>query len=954
MADFFRWPVFCTCTRFQRGATGSELHLILVLCRVCLVFAALVAVSASAAPETEQVEFDIPRQRADRALTQFAQQVGMTLVFPFDVVSRMETNELVGRYSVEQGLKILLEGTGLLGATSEGGEMRIETLTRAVELHDSGEKEMIPKRTGFLALILASITGTATAQTGGAQARASVDALSEIIVTARKRDEALIEIPLSVQAFSAQDIENRGFLSLQDMVTFTPGMNFQNMGNAQAGRYNTGIRFRGLEGSASSPSNQTGALFVDGVFILGGAGSIPLNDLAQVEIIKGPQAAYFGRGTFGGAINYVTVDPGDEFSGQFAGQYSPTFGSNAFSVSVDGPLTDRISGRLTVASNSKGSMFTATDGGAIGAERSDNVTATLLFNPTDDLRIKLRAQFGQDNDGPAATTFVPYRLFGNTPVGTPVTINTTNGVVNTTLGQQYHRGAVPVVPVSNNTTFYSIDVPTTISPSGVLDVRDVVLGDFLGLPEPGTPRVDGFGLKTIFQVHSLGAEWSVSDELLLSATAGYNRRASTAIRDSDGYDSGGWVTRGFLELEAQSVELRALYDGGRWRALLGGNYYSQTQEGSIDAGFGVFTNIFGGVDIGPGASVSNNEIDTLGVFGSFELDILDNLTLALEARQQRDEVTNIGGRYPGPYAVAAKEVYTAFLPRVLLSFSPGDSSTVYASYAEGQQPGIVNSVIATLSPAELAAAQALLPGLDAAIDAEKLESWEIGWKQEFAGGRSWVSLSAYDMTWTNAKGFAQLSFLSPDDGRFISTAAFLPGEVKVRGIEAEAHWMPTDNLDLHVTYGFIDAEYRDFPSSGLNALLGVPAGSNFQAAGNQLPRNPRNSGSVSAVWNNDLTQDWSWYVRGDASYFGKVFTDESNLAYIDSYSVLSARLGFVQREDLTIEIFCTNCTNKKAWQTGRRLIDFGDTPGPNFFNNQGAVVQPLNLREIGLRVRMNF
>ena len=824
-------------------------------------------------------------------------------------------------------------------------------------------------RTGLLGIssiaVIAALgigaSSPALAQTSGQQsdqtlgATASEQGIGTIIVTARKREETLVDVPLSIQAFSAEDIERRGLDSLQDLVIFTPGMNFQNMGNSQPGRYNTGIRFRGLEGSASSPSNQTGALFVDGVFILAGAGSIPFNDVAQVEVIKGPQAAYFGRGTFGGAVNYITADPGDEFSGRVTAQYSPSYGSNAFSATIDGPISDSLSGRLTVATNSKGSMFTSTDGGELGAERTDTITGTLLFKPTSNLRIKARAQFGEDDDGPAATTFVPYRFFGNCLIGTPVTINTTAGSFSTTLRQRYNCGAVPVIPVSNNTSFYSINVPTTVDPSGVLNIRDVVLGDFLGLPDPGTPDIDGFGLRTNFQVHSLVADWSLTDAFSLSLTGGYNRRSTSAVRDLDGYDSPGWVSRGFLTLKSHSVEMRANYDaGGRWRAMLGGNYYKQTQEGDIDGGFGVFTNLFGGPDIGPGGSVDNNRIKTLGLFGSVEFDILDNLTLSLEARQQRDELIGISGRYGTTLTVAPKEVYESFLPRVLLSFNPWQNTNLYVSYSEGTQPGIVVNAVAALSPAELAAARAIFPNLASSVDAEQLDAWEIGWKQEFSS-RAWLSIAAYDMKWTNAKGFAQVNFRSPDTNQFKTFSAFIPGIAKVRGIEAEAHWNATDNLEFHATYGFIDAKYTDFPSSGLNALFGIPTGTSFQAAGNQLPRNPKHAGSLSATWRDDLNEEWSWYLRGDAAYFGKAFTDETNLAWIDSYETLNFRLGFVKESGLTIEIFCTNCADKKGWQTGRRLIDFGDTsPAPNFFTNQGAVVQPLDRLEIGMRAIFDF
>ncbi|MCC6172111.1 MAG: TonB-dependent receptor plug domain-containing protein, partial [Gammaproteobacteria bacterium] len=182
--------------------------------------------------------------------------------------------------------------------------------------------------------------------------------LEEIVVTARKRDEALLDTPLSVQAFTSKDIESAGLRNLEDVAALTAGMNFQKLGNSQSGRYNSAIRFRGLELLVTTPTNQTGSLFVDGVYILGGAASLQFTDIERIEVIRGPQAAYFGRGTFGGAINYVTADPASDFRGRVGLDYSPNFGSTGVTASVEGPLLgDTLSGRLSIASNKRGAMF---------------------------------------------------------------------------------------------------------------------------------------------------------------------------------------------------------------------------------------------------------------------------------------------------------------------------------------------------------------------------------------------------------------------------------------------------------------------------------------------------------------------------------------------------------------------------------------------------------------------
>jgi len=162
--------------------------------------------------------------------------------------------------------------------------------------------------------------------------------LEEIIVTARKREESLQDIPIAITAISRSDIEEAAITGLEDISSLASGFYFFNQGQTQPGRYNTQLRFRGLNQAQFSPSFETGALFIDGVYVLNGGTSLSLQDIERVEVIKGPQAAYFGRNTFGGAVNFITRDPSlEKFSGNVSA--SATHRSN-FEVTtfLEGPL----------------------------------------------------------------------------------------------------------------------------------------------------------------------------------------------------------------------------------------------------------------------------------------------------------------------------------------------------------------------------------------------------------------------------------------------------------------------------------------------------------------------------------------------------------------------------------------------------------------------------------------
>ena len=772
--------------------------------------------------------------------------------------------------------------------------------------------------------------------------------VEELIVTARKRDESILEVPLSVQAFTAVDLREAGMLELESLANMTPNLDFQNMGNSQPGRFNTAIRFRGMDTSITIPTNQTGAFFVDGINVLGGASSVSFSDIARIEVIKGPQPVYFGRGTFGGAVNYTTVDPAEEFGGYISTSYSPTFGSNEVTGYVEGALSSTLTGRLTGFSRTQGAAFTATDGGDIGRENTKGVSAILSFQPTERFRAKARIAYSEDDDGPASGTYVQYSGdIGNIPIGTPITVNTTSGVVDTTFGRQFFSGELPEVPVTNNTEFYDVRVGTP---------DEVNVGDaFNTIPyDTGTPVLNGFGLRTDMLVSSLAIDFEVNEALTLYGLFGYSDRDTTQVRDADQYDNPSAAVYTALQLESWSAEGRFSYDdGGSMRFLGGVNYAEADQFGDIDGGFFVWDGLFGGLQVGPGqSSLEVADITTLGVFASVEYDFNDWITAAFEARYQRDESETQNGFY-GSLTPGSDLTFTEFLPRLSLTANPYEGSNIYLSYAEGTLPGTSSDPFAGFSDVERAEAQALFPFIQEDLDSENLQTYELGWKQTMLDGSLWFSLVGFWQEWENQKGPSTFVFLSPTTNNQFNISTTLLGNSTQKGVEFEARWQFSENFELQTSFGLTDATYDDFAASGLNSTLGLPFGTNFLADGNTLPRSPKQSGALSATWTDELEGDWGYYIRGDYVYRGKTYTDELNLNTIGAYSLINFRVGIETADGLGLEAYCSNCADESGWATGRRFTDFGLLPA-NFFTGQGAVVDPISPREFGVRVSYGF
>ena len=229
--------------------------------------------------------------------------------------------------------------------------------------------------------------------------------LEEIVVTARKKEENLLEVPVAITAFTADDIDARDFTQLEDIQKFTPGFSFTNMqgGSARNDRGTNSLRFRGLNLGFDSGVYAAGVTFIDGAPVLGGYNP-SMTDVERVEVLKGPQSAYFGRSTFAGAINFVTKDPSDEFSGRVGASWEE-FDSHDVSLSIEGPIGETLAGRISFRDWEQGGYIdngTTGQKDYLGERTTQSIAGTLVWTPTDKLTVKAFVNLFEDEDDPGA------------------------------------------------------------------------------------------------------------------------------------------------------------------------------------------------------------------------------------------------------------------------------------------------------------------------------------------------------------------------------------------------------------------------------------------------------------------------------------------------------------------------------------------------------------------------
>ena len=827
--------------------------------------------------------------------------------------------------------------------------------------------------------------------------------LEEIIVTARKRDESLLEAPLSITVFTAEDLSRAGLETLGDISLQTTGMSFQdNIASNRPGRQNTVIRFRGMSPPRGSPHQQLAGLFVDGVYVTGGSQSIPMLDVERVEVIKGPQSAFFGRNTFSGAINYVTRNPSlTEFGGKVrvsAGQHD----QRNLAASFGGPLIqDRLAWQVGLNHYNKGAMYIANDGGELGEESSRSASLTLFATPTDNLSIRLRLFDHEDDDGPPAVAYLPGSDY-DTCTGTTIQRPDNDGNTTTLTPTQYICGPIPLPgeagapDISVNTTLYPDIFTGRLHPNPATQAENCPPdGDcsnwlYENLVErttlDGVPDRRSMGMSREVFRSSLELDYGFSNGMNLSLHASYNDHGVNWIRDFDMTDVESFWTSDPQRNEDRGAQLRLTSSPeSRISWLVGASYVKQEIALSGVGGdvvvacffpeaVGCFGPLF--VALPPTQGETSR---TRGVFASASIPLGDRFALDLESRYMADQRVTAG----------IKADYNEVVPRVILRWQPNDVVNVYASYSLGVLPGVLNTNLinaareAYIEPfidrdtgmpsteSEYDQITRKAPEAGESTPTQELDAIEVGIKASLLDGRGQISAAAYYYKWvaqlfTNFVVFYQDDSRNPDlrDGiagtepgrnnacqcqRQPRTLEFnFPGDSNLWGIEVESSWVLTDNWAVGANVAWQDNEYTTFAATFVQDITG-----SRNLEGNQAGRYPELMGNASLSYTDTLTADWDFFARGDFMYYGKTWAGNGgNLARLDGYWLTNLRAG-VERDNLRVELYVNNALEQDTWVGAVRNTNFTQFTGFNF-NIHGVMLAPQDLRSIGIQVDWSF
>lgn len=768
----------------------------------------------------------------------------------------------------------------------------------------------------------------------------------DIVVTARRKQERLLDVPIAISALTSEGIQARGLKTITDLASFTPGLFVQTDAAISTGRNDrssTRLTFRGL-------SVAGGGMFINGV-PYGGSGQPDVTDAQRVEVLKGPQAVYFGRSTYSGAVNYVTKDPSAEFGGRVEAE-AASYGKYDTRFVLEGPiagpdLTARASFRRY---HTDGQYDNGSSGTKLGEENTTNVTLAITAKPVSNLTLRGYYAYTKDNDGAPPTASL--KNGGSGPL-------LSCGLGGT--GRNYYCGELG--NVSDLPASY-ISLNTVMDKYNVSELVQNARGrtDLLFSPS----YLNHFGFKQEVHNASLRADYVFDSGWAVSGIGSYSHTKQARLNTFTGRDvssipnpyytaaSPSSVTPYYTFVSAQQSEYQEKFFEGRVtspqdvpiRGTLGTSYYELTRPGEV--GYSLSP-----LGRGNNASAKSGSF-TPAVFGGLYIDPIEKLTVTLEGRYQWDKITS-QQVYP---TVASKfdNTWKSFSPRVSLDYKFTPNEMAYATFSRGYRQGGFNSTLAALNTADLALIVAQVPNAQVNYGQEKLDNYEIGFKGAFFNRRLQATIDLYHMTWSNGQVTNNAYALRPDGSNIGAVITFNQGKVNMNGIEAEGTFAVTRNLTLEGTLQYADNKIKDYPY-----LDGLKINGSSNVEGNTLDQTPKWAWTVSPAYHNTISGDWDGFARIDYIHRGRIFIDPTNVAYLASRDTFNLRAGVTDKnQGLRLEFYVNNVfDDDKITSAYRgndvvyRLVGGNVVPGVALTLNELRLGLPQR-REVGVRAVKTF
>jgi len=784
---------------------------------------------------------------------------------------------------------------------------------------------------------------------GGAYAQEDVKDIDELVVSVRKTEENVQEVPIQVSLFDATIIQSENLRTIADVARLTPSLQF----DTGFWPSDTRVSIRGLFNRAGRPS---AAVLIDGIDAMSESfestgGSALLNqrilDIERIEVARGPQSALYGRAAFAGAVNYVTKRPPEEWGLTVSGQQGER-GRAELRANFGGPLIDDKLAFNVIGSHYEldGDYTNPNTGGEIGGGESSGLSVGLNWTPTDNFGAYLNTTYSQDEYNPASIVLVranSFRILKDD--GTYITDQTPN-------------------PINDPTTTACTNPPLGGNDSCLWLVEGNIKADGSQIdisPDPRTGEEYSGTDDTTFRTNLI-LDWAISDTLAFRSATSYtdaNQKLNLDTTQSfsipgPGESFGASAGNGSdaknefnYKQYYQEFQLNGIA-GERinWLAGINGFWEDADDRNNStfwyrDPSYFLCQPNFVVNKAAPCAFADSTTFDktlnrdttSYSVFGLFGWQFADKWKVTLEGRYIYDKVevsadtADLAADILSfvPFNAAASYIYagkpgftdsvddTNFVPRASLEYLATDTVMLYGSIANGIKPPTYNTT--DLGDPEIAR-----------VLKEDLWTYELGAKSTLSDGRLLLNGAVFLNDYTDQQVRVQFP---PPAGSFTPRSGTAnAGETTVWGVEIDASWRPAERWLLNLSYAFTDGEYDNLVLQDAQPAA-APVSRNEQVkagnaaadySGNDTIGNPRNAATFLGRYQAPLSAQLDWYGQASVSYQGERYADIANLVELEAYTLVDAQIG-LQADNWFVSLYAENLFDDDTIRYAQEFID---------------------------------
>lgn len=717
------------------------------------------------------------------------------------------------------------------------------------------------KHWAFPGLLTATFALSLSAQEATPEQKKEPDSsgsLPEIIVSAPKLEKDLLSLPLSATVTTGEIIEENAMRTIKDAAIYSPNTFFTEF----SARKLSNPRFRGLGGSSTNPGVTS---YYDGVpQFNGNSSSLELLDIEQVDFIRGPAAALFGRNTVGGLVSVTSRRPNLD---TFAGEFETTFGNYNlydFRGRISTPLVkDQLGFSFAGGYNERDGYTTNTATGNDLDSRSSYFGKTqFLWTPNQDLEVRFIIAGESAKDGDYALNDLAQLRKNPRRSARDVEGYTERDVVQPTLQVTYHAGNFDFTSTTGFVWWETEDYTDLDYLFGAPPALAAAL-------PPGTPVPPITNSFLTRKNHEEQKTWTqefrfsnpAGKPVVLSEQATLAWQAGVFLFYQD-YEQATLQNREHLFLEAFP---------GFFATVVPGNV-TATSSRLRDKGLGTYLQT------------------TLTLWE--KLDITTGLRWDYEDKEADLRTRSSTTSFPAPAGPAPSTVtsptdqslsrsFNSLTPQAAISYRVTPDLLGYFSFAGGYKAGGFN---------------AGAPAGAEVFDEEYSWNYELGLKGRAFEDRFNYSLAFFYTDWKDLQ-------LNVPNGGPATYHIANAGNAASKGIELALNYRPINGWDLFGSAGWQDANFLS-GSSDNNSFTGTRA----NIGGNNVPYTPDYTITVGTQYTHELGRGFSAYARGDVQFIGAFDYDSINGAGQDAYTLANFRLG-VRQKNWFVEGFAHNAFN---------------------------------------------